>query len=242
VSLERQQREFLDVLLSPVAPGDARLGIYHRSARANRSGALAAAYPVVRRLVGPAFFDEAAARHGEAYPSRSGDLNLYGADFPAFLEAYPHARGLPYLADVARLEWAVHESRRSPRGTALDYAALGTVPPAELAGIHIRPRPSVRLVASPHPVLAIWEANQPHRDGTPERTQGPERVVARLLEELEPAPVAVGSAEYALLESFMRGETLGDAAAACREQGFDLAPALARLAGLDVLGGFEPAR
>jgi hypothetical protein len=242
MSLERQQREFLDLLLAREAPGDARLAIYHRSTRANRGGALAAAYPVVKRLVGPAFFDEAAARYGDAFPSRSGDLNLYGAGFAAFLEAYPHARDLPYLADVARLEWAVHESRRSPRGTGLDYAALGTVPPGDLAAIHIRPRPSVRLVASSHPVLAIWEANQPDRDGTPERTQGPERVVVRLLGELEPAPVAVGSAEWALLEAFMRGETLGQAAAACREHALDVGPALARLAGLDVLGGFDPAR
>lgn len=242
MSLERQQREFLEAVLARESPRDARLAIYHGSARANRAGALAAAYPVVKRLVGPAFFDEAAGRYADAFPSRSGDLNLYGAGFGAFLEGYPHARDLPYLADVARLEWAVHESRRSPRGDALDYAALGAVPPGELAGIRIRPRPSVRLVASPHPVLAIWEANQPDRDGTPERTQGPDRVAVRLLGELEPAPVAVEGAEWALLEAFMRGDTLGQAAEACREQALDFEPALARLAGLDVLGGFEPAR
>ena len=62
MSLERHQREFMDAVLAQAEPADSRLAIYHRSARANRAGALAAAYPVVKRLVGEAFFAEAAAR------------------------------------------------------------------------------------------------------------------------------------------------------------------------------------
>jgi hypothetical protein len=241
VSLERQQRDFIDAVLARDTPGDERVAIYHRSALANRRGALAAAYPVVERLVGRAFFDEAAARYGEAFPSRSGDLNAFGGRFAAFLEAYPYARELPYLPDVARLEWAVHESRQSPWGEALDYRALGAVPPDAIGGIRIRVRPSVRLVASPHPILSIWMANQAGRDGTPERPRGAERVAVRMLETLEPAPAALGSAEWTVLEAFMRGETLARAAAACGDRGFDFEAALASLAALDVLGDFEAA-
>jgi hypothetical protein len=239
VSLERQQREFIEAVLARDTPADERLAIYHRSALANRRGALAAAYPVVARLVGESFFGEAAARYGEAFPSRSGDLNAFGDRFATFLEAYPYARELPYLPDVARLEWAVHESRHSPQGEALDYLALGAVPPDAIGQIRIRPRPSVRLVASPHPILSIWAANQADRDGTPELTQGAEQVAVRLLETLEPAPVALGSAEWVVLEAFVRGETLARAAAACCAVGLDFEPALASLAKLDVLGGFE---
>jgi hypothetical protein len=239
VSLERQQHEFLDAVLAANEPRDPRLAIYHRSARANRVAALAAAYPVVRRLVGQAFFDEAAARYGDAFPSRSGDLNVFGARFAAFLERYPHAQGIACLADVARLEWAVHESRLSPPGEALEYLALGAVPAAELDRVAFRLGPSVRLVASPHPILAIWEANQGERDGTPEPTQGPDRVVVRIDATLEPAPVAVGPGEWALLQAFGRGERLAQAAAGCRELGYDFEAALATLATLHVLGGFD---
>jgi hypothetical protein len=239
VSLERQQREFIDAVLARDTPADDRLAIYHRSALANRRGALAAAYPVVARLVGGAFFDEAAACYAEAFPSRSGDLNAFGDRLAAFLEAYPYARELPYLPDVARLEWAVHESRHSPRGEALDYLALGAVQPEALGEIRIRPRPSVRLVASRHPILSIWAANQAGRDGTPERTRGAEQVAVRLLETLESIPVALGRAEWVVLEAFMRGDTLAHAAAACGAVGLDFEPALASLAKLDVLGGFE---
>jgi hypothetical protein len=239
VSLGRQQREFLDAVLAEKEPGDPRLAIYHRSARANRVAALAAAYPVVRRLVGQAFFDEAAARYGDTFPSRSGDLNVFGARFAAFLDRYPHAQGLPYLADVARLEWAVHESRLSAPGEALDYLALGAVPAGDLGRVIFRLRPSVRLVASPHPILSIWQANQDDRDGTPERTQGPEHVAVRVDATLEPVPLAVEPAEWALLQAFERGESLAQAAAGCAEQGWDLEAALATLATLHVLAGFD---
>jgi hypothetical protein len=242
VSLERQQREFLDAVLAPEEPADARLAIYHRGARANREAALAAAYPVVRRLVGEAFFAEAAARYGEAFPSRSGNLDAFGDRFADFLGGYVHARSLAYLPDVARLEWAVHESRRCPGGAALDYGALGAVAPERLGEVRIRLRPSVRLVASPHPILAIWEANQPGRDGTPDRTAGGERIAVRRVESREAMPIAVGEGEWALLEAFARGESLAQAAQACAAAGHDLERALASLAKVDVLGGFEAPR
>ena len=43
------------------------------------------------------------------------------------LAAYPHARELPYLPDVARLEWAVDEAGRAadPAGTPEALAACG---------------------------------------------------------------------------------------------------------------------
>ena len=239
MSLERQQRDFLDAVLARDAPLDARVAIYHRSALGNRTGALAAAYPVVGRLVGPAFFDEAATRYAAAFPSRSGDLNAFGDRFATFLAQYSYARDLPYIADVARLEWAVHESRHCARGEALDYLALGAVPAEAIGEVRIRPRPSVRLVASTHPILSIWAANQEGRDGTPERSAGAERVAVRLVETLEAEPVALGGAGWALLESFVRGETLAQSALACGAEGGDFEAALASLARLDLLGRFE---
>jgi hypothetical protein len=237
--LARFQREFIDAVLAPRQPGDPRLAVYHRSSRANREGALAAAYPVVLRLVGEAYFSEAAARYAEASPSRSGDLGAYGSGFGAFLAAYPHARELPYLADVARLEWALHESRHAAQAAGLDYAALGAVPAEALGRLRMRLRPCVRLVASSYPILAIWEANQAGRDGTPERTQGGESVVVRRGADLEAVPAAVGTAEWTLLQCFARGEPLAAAAAECGRRGLAFEPALAALAALEVLGGFE---
>jgi hypothetical protein len=239
MSLARLQGEFLERVLGPYEPADGRLALYHRSSRANRLGALAAAYPVVLRLVGDAFFGEAAARYHETAPSRCGDLGRYGEGFSEFLSGYPHARDLAYLADVARLEWAVHESRLAPEGEVFDYAALAAAAPDKLDELRIRLRPCVRLVASPYPVLAIWEANQEGRDGTPARQEGADRVVVRREPSLEARPVAVEAGPWAILAAFARGATLAQAAGECQREGADFAPSLAALVSLDVLGTFE---
>src|SRR5205085_2247436 len=123
--------------------------------------ALSATYPVVRRLVGAAFFDEAARRHALAVPSTSGDLSRYGVGFAAFLEAYEPARELRYLPDVARLEWALHECDQAADAAGLDLATLAGVAPGEEGRVRLALHPAVRLVASEYPVLSIWEANQP---------------------------------------------------------------------------------
>ena len=175
MTLAARQRAMMEALFaeSELAPP---LAIYRRGVLANLRGALAATYPVIVRLVGPAFFGEAARRFALEFPSRSGDLHEYGADFPAFLARYEHAKAQPYLADVARLEWACHLSLHAAEAGAFDFLALAEVPAERYGAITFSAGPSVQLVRSPHPIGALWEANQAERDGTPSR-RGGERVV-----------------------------------------------------------------
>jgi hypothetical protein len=239
-ALAAAQRDFLDAVLAASEPADPGMATYRRNVIGARSGALAASHPVTQRLVGEAFFAEAARRHAVISPSASGDLHRYGADFADFLATYPYAAGLPWLADVARLEWAVHESSHAADGAPLDALALGSVPPEALE--HLRPsvHPAVRLVRSPHAILAIWEANQPGRDGTPERSEGPERVLVRR-DGYAVAPVLVDEPQWTLLAAFQRGATLGEALALLEDAERTLAASLARIAQLGALGGFASA-
>jgi len=239
MSLASAQAEFLDAVLGEEEPADAGLAVYHRTALASRRSALAAAYPVVRRLVGTAFFDEAAARYAHGTPSTSGDLHAYGAGLAGYLEGYAPARGLEFLPDTARLEWAVHTCAHAADSADFDFAALGRVPAEALDGIVIRLHPAARLVASSHPVLAIWEANQEGCDGKPGRDQGPDHVLVRRLG-FAVAPVALEPASWELAQAFARGATLGQAADALGT-GEPLGAALSRLATLGALGGFEHA-
>ena len=172
-ALARLQRDFM-ARLAGEEPG--AVAIHRRNVRSARHDALAATYPVVRRLVGDAFFRALALRYGAAHPSRSGDLHLYGGALARFIADDPFAAALPYLADVARLECACHESLHAADAPPLDALALARVPPERQHAIRLALHPSVRLLACGHPVVALWEANQPERDGTPDRTQGADRV------------------------------------------------------------------
>lgn len=211
-----------------------RLAIYREAIGANRRGALRSAYPVVARLVGEAFFDEAARRLADSAPPACADLNRYGDGFPAFLSTYPHAGQMPWLADVARLEWAWHEALSAADAPGIDFAALAAVPAEEEPALRFSLHPSVRLVSSAWPVLAIWEANQPERDGAPDRDEGADdvllwredgRVRMALLDPLDAAFVA----------AIGRGIPLEEAAGS---EGWNFAPMLARLAEHGLLAGF----
>lgn len=154
----------IEAAVKPDALGRARrVAIYRNAVRANWRGALQAVYPVVLKLVGPAFFNEAANRYATSHPSTSGDLHDFGGHFGAFLASYPYAGDLPYLPDVARLEWAMHEAFHARDVEPLAIARLGDVAPDRYGDLVFRVAPCVRLIDTAWPALAIWEANQ--RDG-----------------------------------------------------------------------------
>jgi hypothetical protein len=238
-ALAATQREFVDALYSqqPCEPG---VEIYRRNMLANLGGALAATFPVVERLVGEAFFREAARTFVLAHPSRSGDLNEYGEAFADFLAAYPHARNLRYLADVARLEWACHESYQAADAGLLDLASLGTVAADAYPRIRFVLHPAVRLVRSPHAIEAIWSANQPGLDGTPDRDAGPDAVVVSR----EGGAIRVKrveDGEFKFLEALAKDATLEEASAVMGEAfaAQFLAEGLARLVRDGVIAGFS---
>lgn len=208
--LADRQRAFMAALEAREAPADARLAIYHRGVRAARRGALEAAYPVVLRLVGEAFFAEASDRHAEAFPPASGDLHLHGASFARFLEGYAPARRVGCLPDVARLEWALHECAFAAEAPPFDFAALRGVPEALQGELRLALHPAARLLRSAHPVLAIWEANQPGRDGTPGRLEGGDCVLV-LRDGRGPRAEAVAVDEFAVLAALAGGMPLAQA-------------------------------
>ncbi len=142
-----------------------RLEIYRHNVLSNLRGTLAEIYPVVRAIVGEAFFRHAAEQFIAACPSRSGDLNQFGQAWADFLSSYAHAYELPYLADVARLEWAWHESFHAADHAPFDLTRLAAVPPAQHGELGFQLHPSVRRLHSSHPLLRIWQVNQPDYTG-----------------------------------------------------------------------------
>ncbi len=137
----------------------ARLSIYRNNVVTRLTETLSAAYPVVCRLVDHRFFAYAAERFLRDYLPTNGCLHEYGADFPSFLEAFPPAAEPKYLADVARLEWAVHCVRHGTAHTPVSIAALAGIK-GDPSLFKLRLAPTVRFVSSPYAVDRIWVAHQ----------------------------------------------------------------------------------
>jgi putative DNA-binding protein len=143
----------------------ARIAIYRNNVLGNCRKALAATYPIVQRLVGAPFFNAAIDAFVRAYPSPRGDVNRYGRELARFLAAYPPARELPYLPDVARLEWAIDQANIAAGASPFDTAALRAVPAGVQGALRFVLHPSAQFVASPYPIFHIWQVNQPDQTG-----------------------------------------------------------------------------
>jgi Putative DNA-binding domain len=160
------QRSMLDGLNSDVQAWVAsdgmnsgmRLGIYRNTSISVMTTALCLVFPAVRKLVGEEFFEGASRLFAAEAPPRSAWLDEYGSDFPAFLARLPHTSSVPYLADVARLEWHVNLVLHAPKTTPLELARLAALSEPQLSQTRLVRRPEVRLVRCEFPVDAIWRA------------------------------------------------------------------------------------
>ncbi|MBA4175071.1 MAG: hypothetical protein C0505_00690 [Leptothrix sp. (in: Bacteria)] len=90
-------------------PDPARgLAAYRANAGALAERALAAAYPTLQQLLGADSLAGLARHFWHRHPPQAGDIARGGADLADFIAAAPALADEPYLADLARLEWAVH--------------------------------------------------------------------------------------------------------------------------------------
>lgn len=142
----------------------ARLSVYRTTVMTSLREALEATFPVVSALVDPRFFAYAADAFIKQSPPSGPVLFEYGAAFADFLAAFPPCAGLPYLPDVARLEWAVAGALHADDMQPIEPQILGRLPASDSAGLRLKFHPSHRLLDSSWPVDSIWEAHQPGAD------------------------------------------------------------------------------
>lgn len=190
------------------APAGRRFDVYRNNVVSGLIDALEAGFPVVQALVGPDFFRAMAGDFVRDHPPRSPRLMLYGAGFGDFLAGFPPAQTLPYLPDVARLEYLLRESYHAADSGPVDAAALAAVPPQRLAELHLRFAPSMRLMRSDWPVAAIWAA---HRGGPPPRGGAEDILIAR--PGFDPVPHVMPAGGVALVAALRDGVPLGAALA-----------------------------
>ena len=123
----------------------ARLRIYRNHAFATLGAVLEGTFPVVCRLVDKRFFAYAAHEYLREHPPHSRCLVEYGADFADFLAGFEPCQDLPYLADVARFEWALNIAATVREAPPLPIEALAAIPPESAALLALRLQPSVEL-------------------------------------------------------------------------------------------------
>ncbi len=229
----------LDRIEEDAATGRRRLAAYRDSIFANLTGALAATYPVVERIVGAAFFGEAARRYAVSNPSFSGDLNDFGGNFATFLADYPHAAELPYLPDVARLEWLVQCVYYGADPPPADLSALATTLPEQYGELRFECDPAHARLDSRWPLDRVWQVNAIDYAGdmTVDFSRPCRLLILRRQGLVGIEALAPGEATF--FDGLRHGVTLAEAAAQASgvEAGFDLGAALRLLVTAGLLLG-----
>lgn len=131
-----------------------RLGVYQNNILENMRGVLEITYPAIHALVGEDFFRQSAYTYIRENPPTSGDVNLYGENFPAFLASLKETEDLPYLGDVALYERAINKAYYAPDDTALNSENFESVKEEDYENIRFTFRASVSLL---HPKYAVDE-------------------------------------------------------------------------------------
>lgn len=141
------------------------LSAYRSNGEALAARALAASFPTVAELIGDDNFAALARAYWRQQPPTRGDMAAYGAGLAEMIAADDRLADEPYLADSARLDWAVHrtEAAADVHQPPVGLQRLGTDDPAALTMVL---RPGLVLLSSRWPVATIWQA---HRSADPQR-------------------------------------------------------------------------
>lgn len=209
-----------------------RFAIYRNNVIVSLIDALADTYPVTQELVGEEFFRAMARLFVRAFPPHSPVLTFYGKDFPAFIETFPPAQGLPYLADVARLEMLrVHAYHAADRGSLDSKQIAGLLAnEAQLAECRFQLHSSVRMLQSAYAIVSLWAAHQASDVDSALSGVDPQSaetaLVLRAGLEVEISHIPTGAARF--IEQLRQGAAFGQAAETgfAADAEFDLASIL----------------
>jgi Putative DNA-binding domain len=193
-----------------LTPAD-RVEIYADMYRARLVDVLREDFPRTRGLLGDAAFVALAERYLARHPSTHPSVRYVGARFADFVAG--QTAGPPWLADLARLEWARVEVFDAPDAEPLGLADLQAVPPADWPALRLRLVPACRVVESPWPIHEIWTAGDPDSDQPVPDT--PRTSVVRVWREgFSVSHAAMGDAERRAFAQLQRGEPFASLCAA----------------------------
>jgi hypothetical protein len=233
--------DLVAMVVGDTIPAASRLRVYRHHVFESLGVALATTFSTVHALVGDDFFRGLARAFVERSLPTQPVLAEYGAGFPVFLADDRRARVLPYLADVARLDWALNLAFQAPAGVGLTAAELAAIPAARLPDLRPVLAPGASLVSSPYPLDRIWSASQP---GAAEGTVDLDGGGAHLLVLRRPddaAFVSLTAGEAAFVACLIDGNSLEAASMAAlqADAAFDLSASFARLIALKAFAAVQ---
>ena len=189
-----------------------RLAVHIEGYPARVAAALREAFPAVAHILGEGSTASLARRFGPRISASLRNLNDIGAALPEFLESDPLAEDLPFLPDLARLEWAVVSCFHSEVPRPFDPRTGEHWTLDEWEQVRIAFQPGLAVVRSAWPIRELREAKDTDRAAIDiDLVDRPDRVlVAR--QGFEVVVQSIDAVECEALVGLRAGRRLGDVA------------------------------
>ena len=195
LSGEPRQRLVSGLVAAGDTPAANRLNIHRNNYRESLSGNLANHFPALEAFVGEEFIGGALKEFCTANPPVSASLASYGAGFAEFMDNHAVSEQLPYISDIIRLEWAMHDLQTVPE-------TIYEEKPREISGCAISD--NVRLIDSKFPLMSIWSSAMGHIPAESIHLEQGGQLVVALLHDAEISLMALDDGEAIFLRSIMQ--------------------------------------
>lgn len=206
-----------------------RLSVYRNNIVGSLTDVMIESFPCIKALVGEDFLTLMARSFVLDSPPDAGCLNFYGRGFAEFIETFPPAKDLPYLADMARLEIAWNDSYYAKDQAAFTIQDLANIKPDDLSNFPLKLCDHIKLLDSNYPIKALWDYckhdhNTDQAIAAPDISDGGGHLML-YRENFRVHIKEITQAEYIFLDSFNQNASLGEALekASKKDQHFDIA-------------------
>lgn len=140
----------------PAGSVEGRFSIYATGLLPRVVEALEDDYPALERILGHGPFASLAARYVDCHPSESFDLGRIGVHLADFLRTDPLLEELPFLADLALLEWALSRAFIAADAEPVTWEALQALGHDGLVDLPLRLVPGHQVIRSRWPLVRLW--------------------------------------------------------------------------------------
>jgi len=238
--LTGEEAGLLDYLADPPPGCDLlhRVGAYTGGYHARVEESLLESFPALAAVLGGAAFHSLVHRYLPCINRDEPNLNYIGRDLPGFLADDELGVALPFVPDLARLEWAVLECFHGAWLAAADLSLLEDLGQDQLASLRLDFQPAAALVVSDWPIKEIRDARDYDRDSVDiDLVDRPDSVLVYRAG-FDVVTEGLGEAEATALESMRAGATLGQTVQQLADSGAggdDIGAMFARWTGLSLV-------
>lgn len=199
---------------SDQAPDEAvlRMAVYQNNYAHSLREALKDSYPVVLRLIGEDFFHALAMEFIQSHPPKQASLQSYGLEFISFVSDHEQCQQLPFLADIAHIEYLYIQCFHGPEQEAINLNHLLAEEENDLPNVVFTAHPNVHLISSDYPSLDIWYANlEDEVDQINLDECVPSRILIYRNDELQVETIQLNDMAYTFCHHLMMGQSISEA-------------------------------